>query len=92
MEDESYKSVVDFWIEHCKQLEEDRKSLRNKLATYEKLEKKLLSLYPDLAETPFITSWDSESYPPEYVHVCPAYGCSDLYVYKLELVIVQEGS
>ena len=57
----------------------------------EKLEKKLVGLYPEHADQPFICSYDKKGSPPEYLNVCPAYGSDATYHYTLKGLYTQQG-
>lgn len=71
--------------------QEELEYLRKKLAVYEKLEHKLVSIYPEVSSQPFIWSYDRKGSPPEYVNVCPAYGSDATYHYTLKRLYTQQG-
>ena len=71
--------------------QEELAYLRKKLALYEKLEKKLVGMYPEHSDQPFICSHDTKGSPPEYVNVCPAYGSDSVYHYTLKKLYTQQG-
>jgi len=71
--------------------QEELEYLRKKLAVYEKLERKLVNMYPEHSSQPFICSYDRKGYPPEYVNVCPAYGSDATYHYTLKSLYTQQG-
>ena len=71
--------------------QEELAYLRKKLALYEKLEKKLVGMYPEHSDQPFICSHDTKGSPPEYVNVCPAYGSDAVYHYTLKKLYTQQG-
>ena len=71
--------------------QEELEYLRKKLAVYERLERKLVNMYPEHSSKPFICSYDRKGYPPEYVNVCPAYGSDATYHYTLKSLYTQQG-
>lgn len=84
MEDLNWKPAAQYWKEQAEKLEK-------RLDTYEKLEKKLVGLYPEHSEAPFICSYDKKGSPPEYLHVCPTYGSDATYCYTLKSLYTQQG-
>jgi len=87
MEDLNWKSAAQYWKEQAEKLEK----LEERLQVYEKLEKKLIGLYPEHADQPFICSYDKKGSPPEYLVVCPAYGSDHVYKYTVESIHTQQG-
>ena len=84
MEDLNWKPAVQYWREQVEKLEK-------KLALYEKLENKLVGMYPEHSDQPFICSHDTKGSPPEYINVCPAYGSDATYHYTLKRLYTQQG-
>ncbi len=84
MEDLNWKPAAQYWKEQAEKLDK-------KLEVYEKLEKKLIGMYPEHADQPFICSYDKKGSPPEYLNVCPAYGSDTTYHYTLKGLYTQQG-
>lgn len=86
-----WESAAEFWKDTAQSWIAEADKLEKKLETYEKLEKKLVGLYPEHSETPFICSYDKKGSPPEYLIVCPAYGSDATYYYTLKSLHTQQG-
>jgi hypothetical protein len=77
-------------------LEEENKKLRKALELYERERKRFEHSYPEMTGAYFLTGGHGEvdgNRLPEYIRICPAYGCAWEQVYiKTDKTISYEGT
>lgn len=82
--------------DRIKELEEENEKLRNALEIYKRERERFKHNKPEITGAFFLTGGHGDhddNYLPEYVRICPAYGCGWEQIYiKTDKTISYEGS
>ena len=93
---ESYKKTANDLATRVAQAEEEVEKLRKALDIYERERERFRHAKPEITGEYFLTGGHGErdaNQLPQYVRICPAYGCAFEVVYeKTEKTVTYEGS